>query len=441
MQNQNDAPAVSPAVSAAVWLSSSEAAARLGVSLPTLYSYVSRGLLHPRPASEMTPEMSVQSTGMARPSGRAKFYRRSEVDRLARRHAAAREPRSAARATLDFGLPVLASGLCLIEQGRFHYRGLDVLDLAEHATLEDAAALLWSCDRQALAQHAMRPAPAWLGQGPRAPPPATPQAMPRHLRACFGQIVTQAAWVPPPAGERAAHWSLVQAMLVAATGQRPAPGNAPLHRQLAAAWGLKAGQADQLRRALVLAADHELNASSFTARCVASTGADADAAVTAALAALSGPRHGAMSVDLEALWPQALAAARSAPRLAAWLAGRRQLPGFGHALYPEGDPRATALLASLPPDRVRDRLVQAVHQHIGRAPNLDFGLVALVRALKAPPGAAFALFAIARCVGWLAHVFEQQAQGSLIRPRAAYVGLRPVADAPPVSTGRVIRRR
>lgn len=420
------------------WLSSAEAAARLGVSLPTLYSYVSRGLLHPLPAAEVARESAALGASSAKhldlPTGatRAKYYRRSEVERLGRRNAAAHEPRRAAKATLDFGLPVLESGLCLIEDGRFFYRGTDVLELAEHATLEDTAALLWNCDRQALAQQAM---PAWPDL------PADSRPMPQRMCARFGSIVTQGGWSASLPGDRAAHLPLVQAMLVAATGRAPAPPTAPLHEQLAAAWGLPAKQGDEIRRALVLAADHELNASSFTARCVASTGADAAAAMGSALAALSGPRHGAMSVELEGLWPQVEAVSHSASRLARWLDGRTRVPGFGHALYPQGDPRAVALLARLPADRSRDRLVQAVHRHIGHAPNLDFGLVALTRTLNAPPGAAFALFAIARSVGWLAHVFEQQALGRLIRPRAAYVGPRPQPPASCPPSGRVIRRR
>lgn len=417
-------------------MSSAQAAARLGVSVTTLYSYVSRGLLHPLPASEVARENDPHGVATAQDlhgvkgSSRAKFYRRNEVERLARRNAAAHEPRRATKAALDFGLPVLESALCLIEGGRFFYRGIDVLELAEHATLEETAALLWSCDSQALRQQAM---PRWPTLA------ADERPMPQRMRARFNQIVSQGEWTAALADDRAAHWSLVQAMLLAGTGCVPAPPGAPLHVQIDAAWGLPTNRADDVRRALVLTADHELNASSFTARCVASTGADAAAAMSAALAALGGPRHGAMSLDLEALWPQVEAASRSATRVEQWLDGQKRVPGFGHALYPEGDPRARALLMRLPAQLTHARLVQAIHRRAGREPNLDFGLVALTRALGAPPGAAFALFAIARSVGWLAHVFEQQALGTLIRPRAAYIGPRvqPPGLQPP--NGRVIR--
>jgi citrate synthase len=303
--------------------------------------------------------------------------------------------------------------------------------LAATATLEDVAALLWNCDGRALLrQHDVQPCAGRVDAG---------LPMPQRLRMRFEPLASRWALQGVPAGEHGAHWPLVQAMLQAATGC--AVSSAPVHEQLAAAWGLSAGAADELRRALVLVADHELNVSSFTARCVASTGADAAAALAAALAALSGPRHGAMSIEVEALWPQFETASRNAARLERWLDRQSRVPGFGHALYPDGDPRAQALLARLPRHTARDRLVQAMQRRSGQAPNLDFGLVALTRELAAPEGAAFALFAIGRSVGWLAHVFEQQAQGALIRPRAAYVGAMPQPPVLPAPIGRVIRRR
>lgn len=388
------------------WLPARAAAALLGVSLATLYSYVSRGLLHPG----------------ANGSQRGKRYRRAELQRLAQRHAAAREPRRVAGAALDFGLPVLASSLSLIEQGQLYYRGQNAVLLAETATLEDIATLLWDCRRDELCSELPPLAPhvkAALARGAPAP-------MPQRMLAAFHTLAD--AWaasaVDEPVG---AAWRWVQAMLIAATGRMPS--RAALHEQLRLAWGLDAAAGDELRRALVLCADHELNASSFTARCVASTGAAPVAAVAAALAALTGPRHGGMTAAVEAMWPK-MARVVGSP------------PGFGHALYPDGDPRGRHLLARLPHDARRERLISAVHERSGLAPSLDFGLVALRRALGAPPGAAFATFAIGRTVGWLAHVFEQRASGVLIRPRAAYVGPRPEPlPVPAARKGRVIKQR
>jgi len=136
----------------------------------------------------------------------------------------------------------------------------------------------------------------------------------------------------------------------------------------------------------------------------------------------------------------------TAASLQRWLASQPSPPpGFGHRLYPQGDPRGRALLARLPSDRVRERLADAVGERHGQGPTPDFGLVALCRALGAPAGAAFALFAIARTVGRVAHVLEQQRQLALIRPRAAYVGVRPATSATGAlagaGVGRIIRRR
>lgn len=433
-----------------VWMSSAEAAAKLGVSLPTLYSYVSRGWLHPQPAavaahaggadgaSATQGESGANDAKGAKGASRAKLYRRGEVERLARRNDAAHEPRRATQAALNFGLPVLESSLCLIEDGRYYYRGIDAVELAAKATLEDVAALLWNCDEQALRRQNN------LQACPRLPDDTLP--MPKRMRLRFEPLASRWALLDVPAGDHGAHWPLVQAMMLAATGCAPqtvsAPSHVHLHEQLAAGWGLSAAAAGELRRALVLVADHELNVSSFTARCVASTGVDAAAAVVAALGALSGPRHGAMSIEVESLWPQFGSESRDAARLERWLDDRpARIPGFGHALYPDGDPRAQALLARLPRHSAHDRLLQAMQRRSGHAPNLDYALTALTRELAAPPGAAFALLAIGRSVGWLAHVFEQRALDTLIRPRAAYVGPLPQRSAPQAPIGRVIRRR
>ena len=115
------------------------------------------------------------------------------------------------------------------------------------------------------------------------------------------------------------------------------------------------------------------------------------------------------------------------------------MPGFGHPLYPSGDPRGQALLQGLKIDPVIARLINSVRDLTGLAPSLDIGLVALRRALGLPAGSAFSIFAIGRSVGWLAHALEQRELRQLIRPRAAYAGPRP--EVPGKSPGRVVRAR
>ncbi|MFI4935962.1 MAG: citrate/2-methylcitrate synthase, partial [Caulobacterales bacterium] len=197
-----------------------------------------------------------------------------------------------------------------------------------------------------------------------------------------------------------------------------------IHERLARAWSCDPKGADVIRRALVLLADHELNASTFAARVAASTGASLAAAALAGLAALSGPLHGGMAARVEAF---AAEAARVGPgeALAQRLAQGAPAPGFGHALYPEGDPRARALIASFTPPAALVTLQATVEAGTGAAANVDFALVAMKQALGLPADAPFALFAVARTAGWIAHAMEQVASGQLIRPRARYVGPEP----------------
>ena len=181
--------------------------------------------------------------------------------------------------------------------------------------------------------------------------------------------------------------------------------------------------------ALVLMADHELNASTFAARVAASTGADLPACLVAALAALSGPRHGQMTARAAALVDEAGTPRRAAATLRARLARGDELPGFGHPLYPAGDPRAAPMLAlaravgkGRPRARTALALAAAGPEVAGAHATVDLALVALAAALRLPRGAPAAVFAIGRTAGWVAHVAEQRAAGFLIRPRAAAPG-------------------
>ena len=179
----------------------------------------------------------------------------------------------------------------------------------------------------------------------------------------------------------------------------------------------------------MLTADHELNASTFAARVAASTGAPLAASALAGLAALSGPLHGGMTVQVNGFIAEVRRA--SDPRAAAMqrLAQGLDVPGFGHPLYPNGDPRAKALQTALHYSEEMYAIAQAGEAVTGSPPNLDFALVALCRTLGLPNEAAFTLFTVGRTVGWLAHALEQRSSGGLIRPRARYVGLQPGGPA------------
>ncbi|MBV8593755.1 MAG: citrate synthase, partial [Caulobacteraceae bacterium] len=201
-----------------------------------------------------------------------------------------------------------------------------------------------------------------------------------------------------------------------------------IHERLGRAWGCGRLGLDLVRRALVLLADHELNASTFAARVAASTGASLAAASLAGLATLTGPLHGGVHQSLAGLAAEA-ALVGPDEAVAARLAYNPLAPGFGHPLYPDGDPRARALFRAFQPSARLEALRAALADATGTTDNVDFALLALGDTLGLPDDAPFMLFAVARLAGWLAHAIEQTRTGDLIRPRARYVGPAPEASA------------
>ncbi|WP_028534096.1 citrate synthase family protein [Paludibacterium yongneupense] len=387
------------------FLDSAQAAERLGISLQTLYAYVSRGLIRPHSVDAGT---------------RKSRYLEDDVERLSRRNRRSRKPKEAARAALDWGMPVLESAITLIESGRLYYRGIDACQLARQHSVEQVAALLWQFPE----------ATAFTDRDPALPTAMVPDRAARHcehrllpLFALASDDAATAIWQTAPQRTAEGCASLLRVLAACLLGATPR--TTPIHRQCAQAWQLDETGADLVRMALVLCADHELNASSFTARCVASTGASVRSAVIAGLAALSGGRHGGTTARVEALWDET--GADPARRLRARLARGEDLPGFGHPLYPGGDVRASMLLERILPAHDSWRsLAAAAGELTGQPPSLDFALVALRRHLGLPPGSAFGLFALGRASGWIAHALEQRGSATPIRPRAAYTGARPV---------------
>jgi citrate synthase len=379
------------------WIAAEEARDRLGVRPQTLYAYVSRGRVQVRP-----------DPGDPRRS----LYRSADIAALAQRKTRSRRVSDVAAGAIAWGEPVLASEITTVAGGRLFYRGRDAIRLAETETLESVARLLRGGHGAAL-KRTERPDP--------------PQHSDMRSRA-FLALAARAGTDPPARGRHPLALAVEAATLLDVLSDAVAGevGGGAIHNRLALAWGLGPGGpgADLIRRMLVLVADHELNPSAFASRVAASTGASLSASALAGLATLSGPRHGGATAAVRTFAAEAV---QLGPRaaIANRLVEDRSLPGFGHMLYPDDDPRAAALLERFKPPPELQALRDAVQDVAGIAPNVDFALMAASQALRLPPDAPFALFLVARCAGWIAHAIEQGQADTLIRPRARYVGPEP----------------
>ena len=397
------------------YLTAQQAADALEVTKATLYAYTSRGQLRSQPVPGQPRE---------------RRYLREDIQRLQDRKETRRDPAKAAARGLHWGSPVLDSGITLIQDGKLYYRGQDAARLAESASLEQVAELLWAAEpaerERLFAQPGALPAGLWT-----------------RLRTCAKCVkddpftllqaalpvagaLDLAAYSLRPAAVRQTGVRILRLLTAIAAGRQ---AQAPAHATLEAAWApAKAAAGRAIRTALVLCADHELNVSTFAARCAASAAASPYDVVSAAMAALKGSRHGGAAERVSRLFAEAETPRRARAVMASRLRRGERIPGFGHPLYPAGDPRAALLmqLAEASGNEAERRLLRSLRKAgvelLGDFPNLDFGLVAVARAYGLPERAPLLLFALGRTVGWIGHAIEQYAAGELIRPRARYTG-------------------
>jgi citrate synthase len=385
------------AAPSARWLTAAEATASLGVSRQTLYAYVSRSRIGVMAAPD---------------DPRRSLYDAADVRRLAERNRSGRSRRAVAASTISWGEPVLVSAITRIQGGRLEYRGQDAIALSATATLDDVAALLWQVEAL--------PQPRFQRVWPQA---LSAAGVAERCIAGMADLAMAGRWTGRVEGVLPDAMRILDRMAWAAAGlpgTAEQPSGLPLHDRLASAWGVEANAADLIRRALVLTADHELNASTYATRVVASTRAPLGACVLAGLTALVGPLHGGMTNEVRHLLADPLVAADPSGAIAVRLARGERIPAFGHPLYPDGDPRAAALLSRIQLSPRARRLVEVMQSMTGIAPNIDFALLTVEKRLRLPTGAAFAMFAVGRTVGWIAHALEQWRDGTLIRPRAVY---------------------
>ncbi len=430
-------------------LTASEAAAQLGVKLGTLYAYVSRGWLK----------------SYRRKVGRQALYRRSDIEAL--RGVIAPERGVRARSLPDAsswvtvaqpptdgsptGVIVAESAVSSIIDGQLAYRGYPIEELVERASFEEVCLLLWGGERPrpeevdhlrasiAAARIAPPVVAALAAVGADAPPLLRLAVMMPSLAAAEHRLparsrIDQARMIITVLSLGLAAVARAAAPAAGDGGGESAatvPGMAARLCERSLGGGFTAADREALDRVLVACAEHELNASTFAARVVASTGADLYASVLAALCSLSGPIHGGACDRIESMFADLDAGTRIDQMLDAFSANHSLPPGFGHTIYPAGDPRAALLkrVAKTTAKRKGRKLFEtalkveeAVWKRERLRPNLDFYLTVCVRMLGFARGMPAAIFAMGRAAGWIAHSLEQYADNRLIRPRMRYHG-------------------
>src|SRR3989449_2053408 len=346
------------------------------------------------------------------------------------------------------------------EKGELIYQGLDIHDLATKSTFEEVVFLLWNGrlpNRAELDDLKKNLAssyeiPEWV-RGPIEyfPKKAEPMDTLRTAVSALAFFDEEARDLSREASIRVATRltarfpTIVAAIDRARNGKAPIKPNPNLNIATNFLYMLKGElpnefDAHVMDVALILQADHELNASTFTARVVAGTLADMYSAVTAALGALSGPLHGGANTAVvkKLLEVGNLDRVESFVREA--LANKRKIMGWGHAVYRTDDPRATHLrkLSKEMGERKGDtkwydmtaKVEEVMKREKGLLPNVDAYSASTYYMMGIPLDLYTPIFAISRISGWSAHILEQYANNKLIRPRAEYIGPRNLSYVP-----------
>ncbi len=398
-----------------VTLSAATAAKLLDVRIETLYAYVSRGLIRSEPA--------------AGSGGREKVYLREDIDRLISRKAIRRNPDQMSSSVLRWGEPSLDSKLTLISQNQYYYRGEEVTRMAKERSFEEIAMFVWTGD--------------WEGNIPEF------SGLDQSLVESLSNLIRlderrdwlkrcQLALIVHEDREKIASNSIESAWgilyLLVSMAILPSQVRKPhsISDALASLWNVYPDDTHIIDEALSICLDHELNISSFTARCAASSGASLHASIVAAISAFRGPKHGANILRVQAFLKE-IEREKSVVSVAKLRQRRGEsLPGFGHPLYSEEDPRAKRIFHILEASLSGSAAVTLFKElrifgkeELNRMPNIDLALGILSMALSLPDDAPVQIATIGRCAGWIGHSLEQRDSDQLIRPRARYVGKPP----------------
>ncbi len=381
-------------------LESEEAARRLGVKVPTLYAYVSRGLVASHPSAD----------------GRRSLFDADDLERLARRSRGGRRTESR--------LVTVTTAVTQLRDDGPAYRGRPATGLARSAAYEEVADLLWAAEPG-----------RWEGAALDEPPPALATSERLRWAALMAGATDplRSDLRPEAVVEAARRLAATMVEALAPDGERTGGASTPsgagsLAARLTArlAPGAPPALIRTVNSALILLADHELATSTVAVRVAASTRADLYDAVLAGLATLAGPLHGGAS---QLAYSLLVEAERHGPERALDDALRfhGNLPGFGHTVYKAGDPRAGILLEcfeAMADDDQRALLARVVGlaaDHRIPGLNVDLGLAAVTWAGGMPADAGRTIFTIARLAGWTAHYLEELGERPLrFRARAVY---------------------
>lgn len=362
-------------------------------------------------------------------------------------------PKNPSSAGLE-GVVAAKSEICFIDgiAGRLVYRGYEIGDLVEHASFEEVAYLLWDgklpnkseladlkkdiAAGMALPEHVSTLVAAL-------PPKMQPMDALRTAASALAAVDADLTSNEPDANRRKAirltaqFPTLVTAFHRLRAGQQPIAPDPSLSiagNFLYMLTGKKPH--DTLTRvmdaALVLHAEHGMNASTFAARVTAATLADMHAAVTAALAALKGPLHGGANQDVMELLIACGQPEQAEKKVEQMLSSGQKVPGFGHRVYKTFDPRATFLrrmskdlgeaAGNLRWYEMSERIMPIVKKMKDKDPNVDFFSASAYYTMGIPLDLFTPIFAIARVTGWTAHIMEQHKNNRIIRPTDDYVG-------------------
>lgn len=348
----------------------------------------------------------------------------------------------------------LDSSICMIENDMLYYRGINIDELAVHATFEEVVYLLWYGRlpkrlelielTEAIATAAVLPQ-GLIDLMKKFPRRTTPMEVLRTALSALAMYDAEAEDMSPAANLRKAVRILGQTASVVAVYDRirnnraPVPPRTDLSLAANFLYMLRGMMPDPLSvraldRAYVLHADHELNASTFAARVVASTLSDMHSCIVSAIGALKGPLHGGANQQVMRMLNEIGQADRVEAYIQQKFASKEKIMGFGHAVYHTGDPRAKHLrtlsrqLGQLTGQEhwynMSVKIEDLVTAAKGLMPNVDFYSASVYHYLAIADDLFTPIFAISRTSGWVAHVLEQYEHNKLIRPRANYVGPR-----------------